>query len=393
MIKVGVGYSLSSSWERGAEEAARMAMHRARIRRADLALVFCTLSHHDGFRGVLRQVRSATLADQLVGCSGLGILTQECEVELEPGIAVMVLASNQVTLSPVHFQNIQERSEVFGGNLGELCGGQPLKNPLVLLFADTFCFDPPSFFRSLRASGNVPVIGAGASEDGTRSHTFQFFNEEVMEGSVVGAIFSGQFRHRVGITQACHPVGQAMIVTQAEQSRILELGGRKASELLQETFEGLEEKLRAAGGRIFLAYPSNPGETRLARGKYLVRNITGIDPEGAISVSEEIPEGQVVYFCLRDARRSKEDLQKMLAELQEAEKGEPPIFGLYFNCCGRGSSLYENSDVDVKAIRKTLGDFPLVGFASYAEFAPIGLENRYHNYSGVLTLFWKEAPL
>ena len=64
-----------------------------------------------------------------------------------------------------------------------------------------------------------------------------------------------------------------------------------------------------------------------------------------------------------------------------------PAFGVYFNCAGRGQGLYGTPNHDVTRIRERLGEWPLIGFFGNGEFAPVGGENFFHTYTGVLVLF------
>ncbi len=118
-----------------------------------------------------------------------------------------------------------------------------------------------------------------------------------------------------------------------------------------------------------------------------MRNITGFDPtEGILAVGEEVRAGEAMIFTFRDGERAREDLNQMLARQVENLRGRKPAFGLYFNCCARGSSLYGISGIDSAYIRQALGDFPLIGMFGGYELAPLGRANRLFAYTGVLAL-------
>jgi FIST C domain len=111
------------------------------------------------------------------------------------------------------------------------------------------------------------------------------------------------------------------------------------------------------------------------------------DPKsGAIAVVELVRVGQTIQFQLRGAAASREDLQATLASLRARLNGRRPVFGCYFNCAGRGQSLYGEPDHDVALIREALGQFPLAGFFGHGELAPVGRQNFLHNYTGALLL-------
>jgi small ligand-binding sensory domain FIST len=60
-----------------------------------------------------------------------------------------------------------------------------------------------------------------------------------------------------------------------------------------------------------------------------------------------------------------------------------PRGGVYYSCIGRGASLFGPDSGELKLIRETLGEFPLVGFFCNGEIS----HNRLYGYTGVLTLF------
>ncbi len=97
-------------------------------------------------------------------------------------------------------------------------------------------------------------------------------------------------------------------------------------------------------------------------------------------------KGQVVSFTLRDPEQARKDMEKMLEDMARRQNGHRPALALYFDCCGRGSSLYGTPGVDVELFKRIMGDIPFIGFYSYAEIAPIRQVNYLHNYTGVLLL-------
>ena len=118
-----------------------------------------------------------------------------------------------------------------------------------------------------------------------------------------------------------------------------------------------------------------------------MRNIVGIDPGRRIlGVAEEVYEGERIVFALRDGDRAREDLDQMLQRQSHRLDRQKPAFGFYFNCCARGSALYGVSGIDSAYIRRTLGDFPLIGMFGGYELAPLGQANHLFAYTGVLVL-------
>ena len=97
-----------------------------------------------------------------------------------------------------------------------------------------------------------------------------------------------------------------------------------------------------------------------------------------------------MIFTLRDGQRARDDLNQMLERQRQNLGGKKPAFGLYFNCCARGNSLYGMPGIDTAYIRQALGDFPLIGMFGGYELAPLGGANHLFAYTGVLALITEE---
>ena len=97
------------------------------------------------------------------------------------------------------------------------------------------------------------------------------------------------------------------------------------------------------------------------------------------------PDGHL-SVAMRDGQRAREDLGQMLRRQCEALGRKKPAFGIYFNCCARGNSLYGIPGIDSAYIRQALGEVPLIGMFGGYELAPLGRANHLFAYTGVLAL-------
>jgi small ligand-binding sensory domain FIST len=179
-----------------------------------------------------------------------------------------------------------------------------------------------------------------------------------------------------------------MTITKAEDNLIREIDNQPALAVFAKLLKGpLAEDLRRALTVIFVGLPADRNENSVAPGKYLVRNIIGLDPDaGIVAVADQVSEGQSMIFTMRDGQRARDDLQEMLQRQSARLNGKKPAFGCYFNCCARGSSLYGIAGIDAAYIKQALGDFPLIGMFGGYELAPLGRANHLFAYTGVLVL-------
>ncbi|MGH7826186.1 MAG: FIST signal transduction protein [Candidatus Binatia bacterium] len=389
MIRAGVGQSADPSTERAAEEAATQAVAQAGIAAADTAVVFFTADHAAKYQELTAAIDRITGCAQIVGCSTAGVLTSAGEIEGRHGLAVLLVTSDRISSHPFLCQPLRAREEEIGGEIAQTIGKISSGKQLLALFPDTYNAQPQLLLQSIRRrTGFLPVVGAGASESGAGGATYQLCGGRLASNAVAGLHLSGSLEATVDITQGCQPVTRPMVITKAEKNLIFEIDHRPAFEVFAGVLKGpLAEDLRRALMFVFVGLPATAEQTSIVPGEYVVRNIIGLDPaEGVVAVAEDVREGEPIVFALRDGQRAREDLGQMLQRQAQSLKGVTPSFGIYFNCCARGSSLYGIPGIDTAYIRQHLGDFPLIGMFGGYEIAPLGNTNHLFAYTGVLAL-------
>ena len=394
MIRAGVGQSQQQSTTAAVKEAAGQAMDRAGITRADLAVVFFTADHVAHAPDLVSSLSRAVGTDCVVGSSGVGVLTGEGEIEGSGGIAVLAIGGEEIIGRPFIFEPLKNNEANLGASFGDFLAKTQEKNSLMILLPDTYNGNPQRLLQTMASkAGFHPVIGAGSTENGTVGATYQLCGDKVATNAVAGAYLSGGFNAHVDITQGCQPISERMVITKAEGNLIYEINHRSALEVFAKLLKGpLAEDIRRALMVLFVGLPADRQENSVAPGKYLVRNIVGLDPEkGILGVAEEVGEGETMVFTMRDGQRAREDLGQMLHRQVDGLTGKKPSFGLYFNCCARGSSLYGIPGIDSAYIRQALGDIPLIGMFGGYELAPLGGANHLFAYTGVLALITEEG--
>lgn len=386
-ILAGSGLSGDSKTHHAIEKVVERAMSLLDGRPADWVLVFSTVHHFPKFRMMLEKISERTGTGNVIGCSGHGVLTEEGEIEGAPGIALLAVSSPSLKATPLIERPIHGRAEDAALAVARWAKPHILKNSALLLLPDTYHLESDVFFNELENKlGPLPILGGGASEDGSHGRTYQFCQGRIESNAMVGMLLAGTAFVDIRMTQACRPLGEPLIVTRAEKNVIYELGGRCAFDVFAEVAgEDRMKDLRNAISSVFLGLPMEPDQDQIAQGQYLVRSIMGVDPDsGAIAVGDEVRTGQILTFTLREPVGAREDLMRMSNELQKNHY--PVSFGVYFNCMARGKGLYGEESVDSRALRSTLEGVPFAGFFSGSEIAPICKKTYLHQYSGVLLL-------
>lgn len=389
MIRAGVGQSANPSTARAAEEAAAQAMAQAGLAAADTVIVFFTADHAPSYQSLTSVLNQITGCARIVGCSSAGILTAAGEIEGAHGLAVLVFASDQMKSRSFLCQPLRGREGEIGSEIARTVREDTPQHELLALLPDTYNAQPGQLLQSVQSrAGFLPIVGAGASESGMGGATYQLCDATVATNAVAGLHLSGSFRALVDITQGCQPVTEPMVITKAENNLIFEIDHRPAFEVFAQVLKGpLAEDLRRALMFVFVGLPASAEQTSITPGEYVVRNIVGLDPaHGILAAAETVREGEPIIFTLRDGQRARDDLGQMLQRQARRLEGIEPAFGLYFNCCARGSSLYGIPGIDTAYIRRELGDFPLIGMFGGYELAPLRSANHLFAYTGVLAL-------
>jgi small ligand-binding sensory domain FIST len=389
MIHAGAGQSSLSSTKDAVAEATAHALAEAHISRADTAIAFFTVDHAGRPRELAESLSSASGAEKITGCSAAGVLTASGEVEGSHALSVLVFASDEIHTDALLAQPLRERDNSVGAEIARSLRTGAADESLLVLLPDTYNGQPQRLLGSIEShAGFLPVIGAGASESGMTRTTHQLCGDTVATNAVAALALSGAFQTHIDITQGCQPITEPMTITKSEGHLIQEIDHRPALEVFARLLKGpLAADLRRALQVLFVGLPADQNENSVGPGKYVIRNIIGLDPKkGILGVADEVSEGQAMIFALRDGQRAREDLNQMLARQTQRLSGKKPAFGFYFNCCARGASLYGIEGIDTAYIRQSLGDFPLIGMFGGYELAPLGQANHLFAYTGVLAL-------
>jgi small ligand-binding sensory domain FIST len=387
MLRAGVGCSSALNPRTGAAEATSEAMSRAGLSQAAGVLCFATTAHGAAFPIILRTVAAQARTREVAGCSSVGVIAGEQEVESGPALAVLVFGGAEIEAKRFFVPSIRGRAREAAAEVVAAVRPALGRNNLLCLFPDTYNIEPESFLAVLRSElPGVTLVGGGASEDGSIGETFQFCGDVVSSNAVSGMLLAGDFDVDIGASSACTQLGPVHEVTAVRENVLISLDGRPAYEVFAEAAGPLAEDARRALAFVFLGIPLDPASERLERGRYLVRNIAGVSAEhGVIAVSHLPRVGDRVALMLRNAPGAREDLKATLEEMRSRTR-RAPAFGLYFDCASRGSSLYNIPGHDSAYIQRYLGPLALAGFFTGFEIGPLGPSSGILQYSGVLAL-------
>jgi small ligand-binding sensory domain FIST len=340
---------------------------------ANLGFLYVTDSLADDLRELLARLSEATGVHDWVGAVGIGICATGYEYYEEPAAALMLGEF------PAHafrvFSGVSEDLDAFDAHARDwIAAHRPL---LALVHGDTVNAHTDELVRQLAARTTAGfLVGGLASSRGTNYTVANGLHQ----GGFSGVLFGEEVGLITRLSQGCAPIGPHRTITSCQRNILITLDGRSALDVLKEDIgEDLARDLMRIGATIFVGLPIQGSDT----GDYLVRNLVGVDPnDGLVAVGELIEQGRDLMFCRRDTATAREDLDRMLRALKGRLRA-PPRGGIYCSCLGRGVNLFGPDAAELRQIRDTLGDFPLVGFYANGEIS----QDRLYGYTGVLTLF------
>jgi small ligand-binding sensory domain FIST len=387
MVRAGVGCSIALNPRTAAAEAAADALAQAGISRAAGALCFATSAYGAAYPMILRTVAHETHTAEVAGCSTIGVIAGEQEIESGHALAVMVFGGDAFAAKRLFTAPLRGRGAEVAAEIAAAVRPALGNSNLLCLFADTYNMEPEPLLAALaRELPGVAIVGGGASEDGSIGETFQFCGDTVSSNAVAGMLLSGSFDITIASSLACTPIGPPHRVTAARDNVVIELDGRPAYRVFAEAAGPLATELRRALTFVFVGIPLDRTAATVERGRYLIRNIVGASEQhGVIALAHRPAVGDTLAFVLRSAERARDDLKATLEDLS-ARLDRPPAFGLYFDCVSRGAGLYNIPGHDAAYLRRYLGPIPLGGFFTGFEIGPAGDATGLLQYSGVLAL-------
>ena len=244
----------------------------------------------------------------------------------------------------------------------------------------------------------VTIFGATSSDNmrGVISH--QVVDSAVMEHGAWAVGFADPTLEVD--TQATHgflAVGEPMVVTRADGTRILEFNGVPA---WQEYTARLGLDAAATCGDSIpvgaLAEELPPDLAAEYGNPHILRVVTRRDADGAMHYATEIREGTRLWLTVRDEDRIFSDMDRMMEQMTARAGGRKPVAVFHADCLARGRFLFNRVMKEELVSRM---QFPLssggtpppwLGMYGFGEFARLGGVNTYHNYTTAIYAIYRK---
>lgn len=357
------------------------------VDRCDLALVFLS-AHFTQQADIIRQTLQNMLSPRvLLGSTAEGVVGDKQEIESQPSISLVLAQLPGVEVQPFALQEIDWSCMLLQPQDFVQLLQVPEDTRLFILLADPFSTPIDDMLQAFNLGyRGIPLAGGMSSGALRPNGNMLILDDQVYPSGAVGVALAGNLDIDILVSQGCRPIGRPFVVQAANKNWIYQLERQVPLAWIQELIPQLSAEERALlQNGLFVGRAVRVGQENPGQGDFLIRGVTGINQQtGAIAVADQIQEGEVVQFHVRDALTATEDLEMMLIPQMFLK---PPDGALLFTCNGRGTRLYDHPDGDISIIRKNLGDIHLAGFFCAGELGPIGDQNFIHGHTASLVLF------
>jgi len=370
MIKAGVGRSNNPDAIKAGAEAVKEALGEAGGK-ANLIFVFSTVAYDQ--EKMLRGVRSVSKGIPLVGCSDSGEITTEGPVSKH--VAVMALSSDVINFTIGVGEGTDKDSHKAGAAAAKEVKKKAEEDiSLFTMLPDGLAENGAATVRGVQEvfGRNFPIMGGSAGDDFLFKKTYEYYNDQVLENSLVGIGLSGKFSWGVGVRHGWEPIGLPMKVTKAEGAKLIEVNNRPALSIYEDYFgKKAEELIKEPIARMAYTYPL--GMSVEGSPELLIRDVVIANEKGEITCAAEIPEGSEIRLMLGDFDKAIQAAEEAAEGALTQLKGAKPKVIFVFDCMARCKLLGPRIGEEIVAIQNVLGkEVPLIGFYTYGEQAPLG---------------------
>ncbi len=340
----------------------------------DLCIVFSSIKYDQ--EKMLQGVRSIAPSTLLVGCSTAGEIVTSGPVK-QHSVSVMMMKTDKIKFYAGVGENIAGGPKAAGKMAADEVKkqtGETLR--AFMMLPDVLSGNGADIVRGVQESlgEHFPVVGGAAGDDFEFKKTYQYLNDKVYSGVVIGLGLVGDFKIGIGVKHGWIPIGIPKKVTKSSGSVLHELDGKPAIAIYDDYFGEAAAELRTDTlAKLAITYPL--GIKTEGSEEMLIRDPITVDAAGSITCAAEIPEGSDVQLMIGSREEAVKVAKEAAGKAMEQLEGSKPEAVVIFNCIARNKLFGERGGEEITAIQEAIGaDVPLIGFYTYGEQAPIGGE-------------------
>jgi hypothetical protein len=319
---------------------------------------------------LLRSIRGVTGAASLVGATGSGEIVQgEC-LGFGAGVGVLALSAGPYRFGVASADHIRGDLEGAGQRIAEASRAAAGDSPCAaaLLLTDSMLGDLQQFVQGVyRVTGpKVGIVGGGAGDEQRFVRTVVFHDDAVVEEGAVVTWIASDRPLRIVTRHGWQPIGIPLIVTRAENTEILEIGGRSAAEVYEEQLGLAPGELSAEEfwGTSIL----HPFGLLQADDSAIIRVARAKTAGGALRIQGCVPPAGSAVQVMSGTPDSLMDVTEEVIGTSLADHPDAGVV-LTFSCAARSMIFGPRAPEEARRLQAAAGTVPTFGFYCCAEFA------------------------
>jgi hypothetical protein len=367
-VRAGTGMSVARDAAEAGREAAAAAIASLGGELPALVIVYTTPRYD--LTALLAGIRSATGGALLIGATGSGEIVQGEFMGFGAGVGVLALTAGPYRFGMASASHIRGDLDRVGQEIARAsraeAGGSPYA--AVLLLADCLAGDLQQLVQGIyRITGpRAPLVGGAAGDELKFVRTFVFHDAKVVEEGAVALWIASEQPLHIVMRHGWEPIGVPMLVTRAEGTEIIEIGGRPAAVAYEEQL-GLKLGELSADQfwNISLYHPLGLLQPD---GSTVIRMARARTENGTLRIQGCVPpSGSAVQVMSGSA----DTLLDIVEEVASNALSLSPDAGalLAFSCAARATILGERTPEEVRRLQAAAGDVPTFGIYCCGEFA------------------------
>jgi hypothetical protein len=350
-----------------------------------------TMGHDD--QAVIPAIRALCPDARIVGCTCAGVIGREGANESMRAVAVMLVWGDASEVAVTTTDNLvgANSTEAAAALADEMLAAQGAPPQFSMFLGSGIDVDADGCIHGIESKfGADRVVFGGTSADNMKGlASFQFLDDEVLEH---GAVLVGFYDPTLEVyTQASHgfvPSGATMTVTRSTGNAVHELDGEAAWSVFTRNL-GLSDAAvpgdtippGAVGVELTPELAEEYGDS------HLLRVITRKLPDGTFLMPVACPVGTTLALMLRDEERIFRNMDVMMDQVRSAIGDRSVVAVFHADCGARGRLMLDGvSKTEIvermqAPLRQEGHTPPWLGMYGFGEFAILGGENRFHNYT------------
>jgi len=367
---VGIGVSEKRDPFLAASEAAKLALYQLHHREITLGILFSTAHFAD--KRLLEGITYSLGNIKLLGCSGAALISSHGVTKY--GVGVMLINSDKIKFGvaasgPINAKGPRAAGEEFAREALKNLG--TTQRDLALILSDGLVENGSDLLRGIKdvLGSSFPIFGGSSADNLRFFKTFQYFNNELLTNSLIGAVFSGENLFGIGVRHGWKPLGKPHTITEVKGNVIKKIEGKPAISIYEEYFGKSRKEIKNTLIRMSIYYPLGlyvPGET-----EYLLRNALRIDEDGGLVCQGDASEGSDVRLMMGTKDWALEAATQAAEEAKSALQDKTIKGAIIFESVSRHKLLGRLTEKELSRIKEVLGGVPILGICTYGEQAPL----------------------